>query len=59
MELIDEDPQISILVLGAHTGQGGPGPLISAFTGKFLGRLRVPMTIVPGNLDEEAIDSIA
>jgi nucleotide-binding universal stress UspA family protein len=58
MELIEEEPQVSILVLGAQTGQGGPGPLISALTGKFMGRLRVPITVVPGNLSDEEIDSI-
>lgn len=56
--LIDEDPQISILVLAADTGSNGPGPLISALTGKFIGKLRVPLTLVPGNLSEEQIEAI-
>ncbi|CAA7617451.1 putative universal stress protein UspA and related nucleotide-binding protein [Magnetospirillum sp. LM-5] len=56
--LIDEDPQISILVLAADTGSNGPGPLISALTGKFIGKLRVPLTIVPGNLTEAQITAI-
>jgi nucleotide-binding universal stress UspA family protein len=58
MALIDEDPQISILVLAADTGSSGPGPLIAALTGKFIGKLRVPMTIVPGNLTEQQIEGI-
>jgi nucleotide-binding universal stress UspA family protein len=58
LDLIEEDPQISILVLGAQTGQGGPGPLVSALTGKLMGRLRIPITVVPGNLSDEEIDSI-
>ena len=58
-ELLDEEPQVSILVLGAKTGSGGPGPLVSALTGKFLGKLRVPITLVPDNLDDETIDSIS
>ena len=57
-KLLDEEPQISILVLGANTGSRGPGPLVSALTGKMVGKLRVPVTIVPGNLSDEAIDSI-
>ena len=57
-KLIDEEPSISILVLGANTGQRGPGPLVAALTGKFVGKLRVPVTIVPGNLNEDDIDSI-
>ena len=59
LQLIDEEPSIQILVLAANVGQGGPGPLVSALTGRFLSRLRIPMTIVPGNLLDEDIDSIA
>ena len=58
LKLIDEEPAISILVLAADTGPRGPGPLISALTGKYISRLRVPVTIVPGNLDEEKINAI-
>ena len=56
MGLIDEEPSISILVLGANTEQRGPGPLVSALTGKFVGKLRVPVTIVPGHLSDEEVD---
>ena len=59
MELIEEEPSISILVLAADTGPRGPGPLVSALTGKFVGKLRVPVTIVPGNLSDEQVDNIA
>jgi nucleotide-binding universal stress UspA family protein len=58
-KLLDEEPQISILVLGANTGSRGPGPLVSALTGKMIGKLHVPLTMVPGNLSDEAIDSIS
>lgn len=56
--LINEEPQVSILVLAADTGPGGPGPLVTAMTGKFVGRLRVPITIVPGHLTNEQIAAI-
>ncbi|MBI2255888.1 MAG: universal stress protein [Proteobacteria bacterium] len=59
MKLIDEEPSISILVLGAATGSKGPGPLISALTGKAIGKLRIPITVVPGNLSEADIENIA
>ena len=59
MTLIDEEPSISILVLGANVGPRGPGPLVSNLTGKLIGKLRVPVTIVPGNLSDEEIDSIS
>ncbi len=58
-KLLDEEPQISILVLGANTGSRGPGPLVSALTGKMIGKLHVPLTMVPGSLSDEEIDSIA
>lgn len=59
MALIEEEPSISILVLGAGIDKRGPGPLVEALTGKFVGKLRIPVTIVPGNLSDEDIDSIA
>ncbi len=58
LKLLEEEPQISILVLGANTGARGPGPLVSALTTKMLGRLRVPLTMVPGSLTDEDIDAI-
>ena len=58
-KLIDEEPSISILVLGASTEKRGPGPLVTALTGKLIGKLRIPITIVPGNLREEDIDAIS
>ncbi|MBR9972617.1 universal stress protein [Magnetospirillum sulfuroxidans] len=56
--LIDEEPLISVLALAADTSPGGPGPLVSALSGKFIGRLRVPLTIIPGNLTAEQIEAI-
>ena len=59
LELMEEDPNISILVLAASTGQGGPGPLVSNLTGKMMNKLCVPVTVVPGNLGDEDVDAIA
>ena len=59
MALIDEEPSISILVLGASTGPKGPGPLVQAMTSKYVGKLRLPITIVPGNLSNDDVDHIA
>lgn len=55
LKLISEEPQISILVLAAGTGPEGPGPLITALIGKYSNKLRVPVTVVPGSLTDEAI----
>jgi nucleotide-binding universal stress UspA family protein len=59
LALIDEEPSISILVLAAGTGSEGPGPLISNLVGRLSGRLRVPITVVPGWLTDEQIDLLA
>lgn len=52
-KLLDEEPSISILVLGASTEASGPGPLVSSLFGKGGIKLRVPVTIVPGSLTDE------
>lgn len=58
LALIDEEPSISVLVLAAGDGQEGPGPLITSLIGR-TGRLRVPITIVPGNLTDEQVAAVA
>ncbi len=58
-QLLEDEPNISILVLGAATGKRGPGPLISALTGKHLGNLHIPLTLVPDSLTDAEIDSIS
>lgn len=59
LKLIAEEPGISILVLAAGTSSEGPGPLVSQLVGKMSGRLRVPITIVPGGLSEAEVDALA
>jgi|TARA_B110000444_G_C18589543_1_gene477820 nucleotide-binding universal stress UspA family protein len=58
MELIEEELDISLLVLGAATGTDGPGPLVSYLIQKMAGRLRIPVTVVPGNLTDIEINEI-
>lgn len=58
LALIDEEPSISVVVLGAGTGKEGPGPLITAMVSSSA-KLRVPVTIVPGGLSEEQIAAVA
>ena len=57
--LINEEPTISVLVLGAGTGAEGPGPLVSALAGKAAARLRIPIAIVPGGLTLEQVDALS
>ena len=56
--LIAEDPRISILILAASAASGGPGPLITALTSRYASRLTVPLTIVPGNMDDDALERV-
>ena len=58
IQLIDEDSQIRILVLAASTNTRGPGPLITFLMKKVIGKLRIPVTIVPGSLSNEQIDTL-
>jgi hypothetical protein len=58
LTLIEEEPSISILVLGAATGPEGPGPLVTHLAGKIAGRLRIPVTIVPGGLTDDQISAL-
>jgi nucleotide-binding universal stress UspA family protein len=58
LALLAEDPRISILVLATAAASSGPGPLISALSGRYSGRLAVPMTIVPGTMDQEALERV-
>ena len=55
--LIQEDEDIAILVLAAGTGKDGPGPLVSMVTRS--GAFPVPVTIVPGDMDDGTIEAIA
>lgn len=58
MTLLDEEPGVSVLVLAAATGPDGPGPLISHLVGKATGKIRVPITLVPGNLTLDQLDAV-
>jgi nucleotide-binding universal stress UspA family protein len=59
IQQVREDKGIAFLVLGAATGRDGPGPLVTALTGRSVGQLHVPIVIVPGNMSEEEIASFA
>ncbi len=57
--LIEEDQDIAILVLGASTEKEGPGPLVSMLASGAAGTFPIPITIVPGDLTDELIDTLA
>jgi nucleotide-binding universal stress UspA family protein len=59
MKLIQEDQDISFLVLAAGSGKEGPGPLVSTLGGRAAASFPVPIVIVPGSLTDEEIDALA
>ncbi len=59
LELIEQDEDISSLILAAGTGNEGPGPLVTAFASKTISAFPIPATIVPGALTDEEIDALA
>ena len=60
MEMIDEDEDIALMVLGASTDPKGPGPLVSTLVGgKAAGAFPVPITVVPGHLSLDYIKALA
>ena len=58
LSLIDEETQISLLVLGADTTSETAGPLITFMMAKGAAKCRVPITVVPGNLTDDQIDAL-
>lgn len=57
LSLIREDAEIGVLVLGAGTEKSGPGPLVTQMS-RSSGSLPIPITIVPGDLSKERLESI-
>jgi nucleotide-binding universal stress UspA family protein len=58
LSLIDEDEDISVLVLAAGTESDGPGPLVASI-GKAAGDYPIPVAIVPGHLTDEELDALS
>lgn len=57
LQLIDDDEDISVLVLAAATGSEGPGPLVQSLA-KTGGTFPIPVAIVPGHLTDEELDAM-
>lgn len=58
VKLIEEDPDIAILVLGASAENEGPGPLVDSLASKGASTFPIPVTIVPGTLTEDEINAL-
>ncbi len=59
IDLINSEPEISILVLGANVYDENTGPLINFLTTRGASQCRVPITIVPGHLSDDDIDNVS
>jgi nucleotide-binding universal stress UspA family protein len=58
LNLIEEDEDISVLILAAGTDSEGPGPLVSSLA-KSAGTFPIPVAIVPGHLSDEDLDTMS
>jgi hypothetical protein len=58
LEIIEEDKTIRALILAGAANANNPGPLVTYFSGKGGNQLKIPLIIVPGHLDKEAINAI-
>ncbi len=56
--MLNENPDVAALVLGI-AASGGPGPLITYFTGAEAANLPCPLMLIPGSLDREALDRLS
>ncbi len=56
---IDDDVDISFLVLGASTSNEGPGQLVSWVAGQGAGTFPIPIVIIPGTLELAEIEALA
>ena len=54
---VREDAEVGVLVLGAGNDKSGPGPLVTQLS-RNSGTLPIPITIVPGDMSKERLESI-
>ena len=57
-QYLEEHPEVAALVLGAAP-EGGPGPLVSHFTGAHAGKMPCPVFVIPGSFSESDIDRLS
>ncbi|HEX6143763.1 MAG TPA: universal stress protein [Geminicoccaceae bacterium] len=58
LALIEEEPSISVVVLGTASDRQDPGPLVNYLITRMSDEMRVPLTLVPGQLSEAEIDQL-
>jgi len=55
---ISESNAIHLLVVGAAPPDQGQGSLVSWLAGQLAGQLRIPLVIVPGNLNDHELEEL-
>jgi nucleotide-binding universal stress UspA family protein len=58
LDVIEQDADIAMLVLAANPGPEGPGPLIAMLAGA-AGSFPIPVTIISGDLSDQAVDALS
>jgi nucleotide-binding universal stress UspA family protein len=58
VKLLQEEPSISLLVMATATGSSNPGPLVTFLMSNLGRRIRIPVTLVPGELSTEEIEAL-
>ena len=56
--MIEQDVDITMLVLAANSGPEGPGPLITTMANT-AGSFPIPVVVVPGDLSDAEIDALS
>lgn len=56
-DILEDDDNINMMILA--NGKGNSDPLVAHFTGKSGCKCPVPVLVIPGHLDEDAIDALA
>ena len=59
VKLLHEEPDISLLVLATASGGSGPGPLVAYLVAHIGRKVRIPVTLVPGELTPQEIDALS
>ncbi len=60
VELLKEDPGgVSLLVLATAAGANNPGPLVTYLLSNLGRHIRLPVTLVPGELTAKEIDALS
>ena len=60
-KVIESDPDIAILALGAADSEEGPGPLVAELAARpaWLGKRPVPVIVVPGSMTREELRGLS